>query len=244
MKTLNSNLPNLQETPSDWLAENPQHPAATWHTASDHWHLSLRDQQANQHCITLPLTGKYGISTTGTWWFYSCDDEWQRARRRCNADGYGHHVQSAVLEIKSWHLKRTMLISSLARWLRATSLSFQQVQKNHENSIPALALNIIPTQLEPTPTFGYLLYLPSKRLLKQRNTCLLKATNTHWFWPEGTPWWSCWSKRLKKSGRNSCNNDVAISFFSTNANPNAMWIKYSVYKRANSASRKWITCLT
>ncbi|MCW0470566.1 penicillin-binding protein activator [Vibrio chagasii] len=36
MKTLNSNLPNLQETPSDWLAENPQHPAATWHTASDH----------------------------------------------------------------------------------------------------------------------------------------------------------------------------------------------------------------
>ena len=59
MKTMGSDLPQLQNTLKNWLAENPQHPAAL-NTPKDIQDILAMDiAQPSRTALLLPLTGKY-----------------------------------------------------------------------------------------------------------------------------------------------------------------------------------------
>ena len=162
LKTLNGNLPELQSTLQDWLADNPYHPAAKYTPQAITDILALEISKPTSTALLLPLTGKYSkqaqLVRDGFIFAMMNDKEREEDATLTVLDT---NTQSAE-EIKQTLVdnKVDFIVGPL---IKSNITKLQEAQKGHEDAIPALALNI-PDQLEADTKLCYLALSPEQEV--------------------------------------------------------------------------------
>ncbi|WP_299685330.1 penicillin-binding protein activator [uncultured Vibrio sp.] len=212
MKALNGNLPDLQKTLSDWLAENPRHPAATYTPQAITDILALEISKPTSTALLLPLTGKYGkqaqLVRDGFIFAMMNDKDREEDATLTVMDT---NIQSAT-EIKAT-LEENKVDFIVGPLIKSNITKLQQAQKNHENSIPALALNI-PTQLEPDTNICYLTLSPEQEVAQAAKHLFAQGYKYPLVLAPKGRLGDRVEQAFKEEWGKYSNNDVAISFFS------------------------------
>jgi hypothetical protein len=212
MKTLNYNLPDLQKTLSDWLAENSRHPAATYtpQTISDI--LALEISKPTSTALLLPLTGTYGkqAQLVRDGFIFAMMNDKDR-EEDATLTIINTNVQSAA-EIKVT-LKENKVDFIVGPLIKTNITKLQQAQKKHKTSIPALALNI-PTQLESDTDICYLALSPEQEVAQAAKHLFAQGYKYPLILAPKGQLGKRVEQTFKEEWQKYSNNDVAISFFS------------------------------
>ncbi|MEZ8510858.1 penicillin-binding protein activator [Vibrio splendidus] len=212
MKTLNSNLPDLQKTLSDWLAENPRHPAATYTPQAITDILALEISKPTSTALLLPLTGKYGkqAQLVRDGFIFAMMNDKER-EENATLTVMDTNVQSAA-EIKAT-LEENNVDFIVGPLIKSNITKLQQAQKNHENSIPALALNI-PTQLEPDTNICYLALSPEQEVAQAAKHLFAQGYKYPLILAPKGRLGDRVKQAFEKEWKKYSNNEVAITLFS------------------------------
>jgi len=212
LKTLNGNLPELQSTLQDWLAENPYHPAATYTPQAITDILALEISKPTSTALLLPLTGKYSkqaqLVRDGFIFAMMNDKEREEDATLTVLDT---NTQSAE-EIKQTLVdnKVDFIVGPL---IKSNITKLQQAQKGHENAIPALALNI-PTQLEPDTKLCYLALSPEQEVEQAAKHLFTQGYKYPLILAPKGRLGDRIEEAFKEEWSKYSNNEVATSFFS------------------------------
>lgn len=212
LKTLNGNLPELQSTLQDWLAENPYHPAATYTPQAITDILALEISKPTSTALLLPLTGKYSkqaqLVRDGFIFAMMNDKEREEDATLTVLDT---NTQSAE-EIKQTLVdnKVDFIVGPL---IKSNITKLQQAQKGHKDAIPALALNI-PTQLEPDTKLCYLALSPEQEVEQAAKHLFTQGYKYPLILAPKGRLGDRIEEAFKEEWSKYSNNDVATSFFS------------------------------
>ena len=212
MKTLNSNLPALQKTLSGWLIENPHHPAAFYTPQTITDILALEISKPTSTALLLPLTGKYGkqaqLIRDGFIFAMMNDKEREKDATLTFMDTN----QQSSAEIKAT-LAENNVDFIVGPLIKTNITKLQQAQKNHKNSIPALALNI-PTQLEPDTNICYLALFPEQEVAQAAKHLFAQGYKYPLILAPKGRLGDRVKQAFEKEWKKYSNNEVAISLFS------------------------------
>lgn len=211
-KTLNANLPELQKTLSDWLAENPRHPAATYTPQAINDIVALEISKPTSTALLLPLTGKYGkqaqLVRDGFIFAMMNDKEREEDATLTVLDT---NIQS-IVEIKAT-LEENNVDFIVGPLIKNNIVKLQEAQQDHEKAIPALALNI-PTQLEPNSNICYLALSPEQEVAQAAKHLFSRGYKYPLILAPKGRLGNRVEQAFKKEWKKYSNNDVAMSFFS------------------------------
>ncbi|MDN3700280.1 penicillin-binding protein activator [Vibrio artabrorum] len=212
MKTLNSSLPDLQKTLSDWLAENPHHPAATYTPQAITDILALDIRKPTNTALLLPLTGKYGrqaqLVRDGFIFAMMNDKEREEDATLTVLDT---NVQSTA-EIEA-ALEKNNVDFIVGPLIKSNITKLQQAQKDQEHSIPALALNI-PEELEPNSNICYLTLSPEQEVAQAAKHLFAQGYKYPLILAPKGHLGERVEQAFKEEWKKYSNNDVTVSFFS------------------------------
>ncbi|MGF1743565.1 penicillin-binding protein activator [Vibrio minamisatsumaniensis] len=212
MKTLNSSLPDLQKTLSDWLAENPHHPAATYTPQAITDILALDISKPTNTALLLPLTGKYGrqaqLVRDGFIFAMMNDKEREEDATLTVLDT---NVQSTA-EIEA-ALEKNNVDFIVGPLIKSNITKLQQAQKDQEHSIPALALNI-PEELEPNSNICYLTLSPEQEVAQAAKHLFAQGYKYPLILAPKGHLGERVEQAFKEEWKKYSNNDVTVSFFS------------------------------
>lgn len=162
MKTMGSDLPQLQNTLKNWLAENPQHPAAL-NTPKDIQDILAMDiAQPSRTALLLPLTGKYArqAQLIRDGFIMSMMND-QTRKPDANLTVIDTNAQSLEQIDKTLTDKKIDFIVGPLEKDKIEAL--QKLQENHSNPINMLALNI-PEDVEAGYQTCYLTLSPEQEV--------------------------------------------------------------------------------
>ncbi|MCF4174025.1 penicillin-binding protein activator [Vibrio sp. McD22-P3] len=162
MKALGGSLPQLQNTLKNWLAENPDHPAAEYTPQSILDILSLEITTPHSTALLLPLTGKYAkqAQLVRDGFMMAMMDDEQRDPEAIFTVIDTNETAPADIKAQLIANEVDFIVGPL---IKENVEKLQQAQKQSETPIPALALNI-PSELEPSQMMCYLTLSPEQEV--------------------------------------------------------------------------------
>lgn len=162
MKTLGSNLPQLQNTLQRWLAENPQHPAAKYTPKAISDILALNIVKPTHTALLLPLTGKFAKQAQfirDGFVFAMMND----AERATDATLTIIDTNAESLASVDATLTNQNIDFVVGPLIKDNIEQLQRLQQNRGQTIPTLALNI-PDNIDTTAGACYLALSPEQEV--------------------------------------------------------------------------------
>ncbi len=162
VKTLGSDIPQLKNTLENWLAENPNHPAATYTPKEITNILSMSIIQPTNTALLLPLTGKFSQQAQlirDGFIMAMMNDE----NRKANATLTVIDTDSKSLEAINAELAEKHIDFVVGPLVKDQIEKLQEIQQNQGQSIPMLALNI-PEDIVPNSNVCYLTLSPEQEV--------------------------------------------------------------------------------
>jgi outer membrane PBP1 activator LpoA protein len=162
MKGMSASLPQLQNTLNNWLAENPNHPAAIYTPQSIYDILNLEIASPHSTALLLPLSGKYAkqAQLVRDGFMMAMMDDEVRDPEAIFTVIDTNEASPADIKAKLVANGVDFIVGPL---VKENVEKLQQAQRDSKTPIPALALNI-PNEIEPTQMMCYLTLSPEQEV--------------------------------------------------------------------------------